>query len=393
MVEQVVTSSFKLGIIAGGQLGKMLALAAGNWDVRTHVMDSSLDCPCASVCTKLVQGTYSNFDDVYNFGQTVDIITYELEAINIEALQKLKSEGKRIYPDPDALTIIQDKGLQKQFYVDHGIPSSSFQLMSGKNELVAAIESGQVHYPFVQKARTGGYDGRGVAVINSPNDLEKLMDTPSVIEQKVPIDKELAVIANRNPAGEIVCFPSVEMEFNPESNLVEQLVCPASIEPNLEHEAVRLAHDVIEKFDLVGTLAIEFFLDDTGKLMVNEVAPRPHNSGHHTIESVITSQFEQHLRSVLGFPLGSTKLKMPAVMVNLVGQPGHNGPVKYDGLHQVMALEGVKVHIYGKSETRPHRKMGHVTIIAPTLDEARRKAKDVRNTLFVKAWETQSSAL
>lgn len=386
-MEQFVTSDFKLGIIAGGQLGKMLIQAASKWDVTTFVLDPDADCPSSSICNQFVEGDFKDFETVYNFGQLVDLLTYEVESINVEALQKLKQEGKRIYPDPDALTIIQDKGLQKAFYRDHNIASAEFELYNSKEDIIAALDNGIIEAPFVQKARKGGYDGRGVAVINTKEDTHKLLDCPSVVERKIDFSKELAVIVNQNTSGDIACFPAVEMEFNPNTNLVEKLICPAFIDEEIKEKATALAKQVIKSYDLYGTLAVELFLDKHNKLWVNEVAPRPHNSGHHTIESVFTSQYEQHLRSILDFPLGSTQLKIPSSMINLLGEPGHEGPVKYEGLEESMAIEGVNVHLYGKKQTRPHRKMGHVTVISSTIEEAMQKADQVMRTLKVKAWK------
>jgi 5-(carboxyamino)imidazole ribonucleotide synthase len=388
-MDQLVTSSFKLGIIGGGQLGKMLTQAASTWDVQTYILDPSLNCPCSSICTKLIIGDFMDFDSIYQFGQSVDVITYELENINIEALKELKKEGKKIYPDPDALTIIQDKGLQKLFYQENNIESPAFRIFDTKEELIAAVEANEIQIPFVQKSRRGGYDGRGVFIVRKAEDLQKLIEGPSIVENKVDLDKEIGVIVHRNTKGQIAAFPAVEMEFNPKTNQVEQLICPAAISNDLEDEALKLAETVVKCFDFCGTLAVEMFLDKTGKLWVNEVAPRPHNSGHHTIESIITSQYEQHLRAIFGFPLGSTKIKMPAVMINLLGEPGYSGPAKYEGLTSYLGIEGVKVHIYGKAETRPHRKMGHITVLAHTLEEAKTKAEQVKKHIKVTAWEHQ----
>lgn len=382
-MEQIFTSSFKLGIVGGGQLGKMLALAANTWDVQTYVLDTNPEGPCASVCTEFIAGDCKDFDAVYSFGQQVDLITFEVENINVEALQKLKEEGKRIHPDPDALSIIQDKGLQKEFYEKHGILSPEFKTFVDKNELLAAIKEEKVRLPFVQKARRGGYDGKGVAIIQDENDLSKVLDGPSLIETKVDIDKEIAVIVHRNTQGEVACFPPVEMEFNPETNLVEWLVCPADISEEMNQKSRELAEEVINRFDMCGTLAVEMFLDTSGELWVNEVAPRPHNSGHHTIESLVTSQYEQHLRSIFGLPLGSTQIKLPAVMINLLGELGYEGPVKIQGLEESMAQDGVKVHIYGKKETKPSRKMGHVTIMDSDIEKAKEKAKFVQHNLKI----------
>jgi 5-(carboxyamino)imidazole ribonucleotide synthase len=387
-MEKLVTSQFKLGIIAGGQLGKMLSLAASNWDVKTYILDKDLHCPAAPCSTEVIVGDPLNFDDVYQFGQRVDMVTYELEAINTDALKKLVLEGRPVLPEPEALEVIQDKGLQKSFFSDHAIPTSSYTLFTNKTEIEEAINAGSLSYPFVQKLRKGGYDGRGVSIINSQADLEKVFDAPSVVEDLVPIQAEISVIAARNPQGEVKCFPVAEMEFNEQANLVELLVCPSPIDSSIQDEAVSIASRVIDSLKLTGLLAIEMFLDTSNKLWVNEVAPRPHNSGHHTIESIVTSQYEQLLRAIFGFPLGSTHIKMPSAMINLLGEPGVEGPVKYEGLSQCLEEEGVKVHLYGKKTTKPFRKMGHITILAPTLEEAKAKAKTVKSKLKVTSWKS-----
>ena len=382
-MEKLVTSEIKLGIIAGGQLGKMLVLAASNWNVKTYVLDKDDHCPASSSCTFFFKGDQLNYDDVYRFGQMVDVLTLELENVNIDALKKLKHEGKKIYPDPDKLEIIQDKGLQKQFYEKIKVPSSSFSLFNSKQEILSAVESGKLQLPFVQKLRKGGYDGRGVSIIRSKDDLINLLDGASVVEHLVDIEKEISAIVARNERGEVKCHPTVEMEFNPNANLVEKLICPSTLASKIEKEAEGIAIKIISELDLYGLLAVEMFVDKENKIWVNEIAPRPHNSGHHTIESAITSQFEQLLRAIFNLPLGSTKLKMPAVMINLLGEPGYEGKVRYEGLTECMAVEGVKIHLYGKKITKPFRKMGHVTVLAPTIDEAKKKADFVKEKMKV----------
>ena len=391
-MEQLVTSEFKLGIIAGGQLAKMLVLAASNWDVKTYVMDKDPHCPASTSCTHFIQGDHTNYDDVMRFGLQVDMITYEIESINIDALKDLKSIGKKINPDPAVLEIIQDKGHQKQFFHENDIPTSSFKLYDDSTHIKQALDTGELNYPFVQKLRKGGYDGRGVAIIKSADDLGLLLEGPSVVEDMVPVEKEISVIAARNARGEIKCHPVVEMEFNEEANLVERLVCPASINEKVEEKARDLSSRLADAFELSGIIAVEMFIDKSGNLLVNEIAPRPHNSGHHTIESNITSQFEQLLRAIFNFPLGSTQLKLPSVMINLLGEPGHEGTVKYEGLTSSMRIEGVKVHLYGKKETKPFRKMGHVTVMDSSIDEAKRKSDIVKEKLKIKSWKNQSSA-
>lgn len=385
-MEQLVTSNFKLGIIAGGQLGKMLALAASNWDVKTYILDPDEHCPASTICTNYTKGNYNDYETVYQFGKKVDMLTFDIENINTDALLQLKKEGTIIYPEPEILKLIQDKGLQKQFYKENNIPSSNFILYESKAQILKAIEENKIQFPFVQKLRTSGYDGKGVEVINNQNDLNKLLDGASLVEEKVEIKKEVSIIIARNTKGETKSFPLVEMEFNHEANLVDRLICPSNESEPIQKEATELAYKIITKLGMTGILAVEFFIDKSGKLVVNEIAPRTHNSGHHTIESCITSQYEQHLRSILGFPLGSTEIKIPSVMINLLGEKNETGLVKYEGLTETMSIEGTKIHIYGKKETKPFRKMGHVTVLDKSIDEAKLKAKKVSETLKVKSW-------
>lgn len=386
-MEKFVTSNLKLGIITGGQLGKMLIQEASKWDMTTYVLDPDDHCPASGIASVCVQGSRHDFEAVYQFGKQVDLLTFEIESVNIEALYQLKAEGLTIVPDPAILALIQDKGLQKDFYRQHHIPTAAYQRYETKEEIIEAIAAQQLNTPFVQKLRRGGYDGRGVSVIHSPHDMGSFLDGASVVEEKVDIDKEIAVIAARNKRGDIACFPPVEMVFDSQANLVERLVCPSGISPELSHKAEMIAATLIEKLDMAGLLAVEFFVDKQGHILVNEAAPRPHNSGHHTLESVLTSQFEQHLRAILNLPLGSTRLKMAAVMLNLLGEAGHNGPVKYEGLTESLAIEGVNIHIYGKQVTRPARKMGHVTIVSPTMADALAKADKVKPLIKVTAWD------
>jgi 5-(carboxyamino)imidazole ribonucleotide synthase len=386
-MERLVTSDLKLGIIAGGQLGKMLIQEASKWDIITYVMDQEENCPAGSIASHFIRGSHLDFDSVYNFGKLVDVLTFEIESINTDALMKLKNEGHRIVPDPEILRLIQDKGKQKEFYSLHGIPTSPFRMVDTVEELKKQIENGEIRIPFVQKLRKGGYDGRGVAVINNPGELDNLLEGASIVEEKVDIAKEIAVIAARNRKGEIKCYPVVEMIFDPRANLVDKLICPSTITAEQSEKAINLAGEIVELLDMEGLLAVEFFIDKKGNVLVNEMAPRPHNSGHHTIESVITSQFEQHLRAILGLPLGSTKIKLPSVMVNILGAGGHEGPVRYEGLTESMAIDGVKIHLYGKKITKPFRKMGHATVLSGTLECAMKKADRVKQLIQVKSWD------
>ena len=381
----MINTNFKLGMLGGGQLGKMLCLAANNWDLKTWVLDASKDFPAGVACSHFKEGSFKDFDDVYQFGNQVDVCTIEIEHVNTDALLKLEATGKKIHPRPAALNIIKDKGLQKQFYEKHGLPTSPFQLFADENAIKEAISTGDLTFPFVQKSRTAGYDGKGVAVIKNEQDLaEKLIAAPSMVEPLVDIEKELAVVVARNENGEIAAFPAVEMEFHPTANLVEFLVCPANISAEIEQKTIEIAKKTIEQFDICGLLAVEFFWTKSGEILINEVAPRPHNSGHHTIDSCYTSQFQQHLRGVLNLPLGSTKMKSPSVMVNLLGEAGYTGDAHYEGLAEVMALPGVKLHLYGKKTTKPFRKMGHATILAEDVETAKTIARKVQNTLKIK---------
>ncbi|MFA5479893.1 MAG: 5-(carboxyamino)imidazole ribonucleotide synthase [Candidatus Muiribacteriota bacterium] len=384
-MDSLVSTNFKLGIISGGQLGKMLIHEASKWDIITYVMDNDINCPAGKIASKFIKGSNIDFDSVYNFGKQVDILTFEMENVNIEALKKLKSEGLRIAPSPEILELIQDKGLQKCFFEKNNIPTSPFKLFDSEKTILEGIKNKEIKFPFVQKIRKGGYDGRGVAVINDENDLDKLLSGPSLIEEKVEIKKEIAVIAARNGDGEIKCYPVVEMLFDSNANIVDKIICPSSIPQNQSDKAVEIASKLIKLLDLEGLLACEFFIDSNHNIVVNEVAPRTHNSGHHTIDSVVTSQFEQHLRAILNLPLGSTALKLPSVMINILGETGYEGAVVYEGLKESLAVEGVKIHLYGKKITKPYRKMGHVTILSSSIENALKNADKVKKLIKVKS--------
>jgi len=373
----------KIGILGGGQLGKMMAISVADWHLQLAFLDQSQDFPAGMLTHKFTEGNFKNYDDVYHFGKNMDVLSIEIEHVSTEALKELEKEGKIIHPAPDTLELIKDKGEQKLFYRKNNIPTSDFILVPSKQDILKKLETKELAYPFVQKTRTAGYDGKGVAVIKGVKDLDKVMDAPSVIEDLVRIEKELAVIVARRPSGEVKAYPVVEMEFNPVANLVEFLVCPAQVEEEVAKKATELAIEVAEKMDICGLLAVEEFLTKDGEILINEVAPRPHNSGHHTIDSCYTSQFEQHIRAILDLPLGSTKLKSKGVMVNLLGHPDHTGPAYYDGLEDCLAMEGVYVHIYGKATTKPYRKMGHVTVIGEDMKVVKEKAATVKNTLRV----------
>lgn len=377
------SSNFTLGILGGGQLGKMMLYETRKWDIKTHVLDPSAEAPCRIGCDYFQQGDLMDFDTVYSFGQQVDVLTFEIEGVNVEALEKLEEEGKKVFPSAKTLRNVQDKGVQKNFYKQHRIPTAPFKVFQNKHELNESIFRSELKFPFVWKSCTGGYDGKGVSVIRRAEDLIPLTEGACIAEKLIPFKNELAVIVARNPSGEVRTYPVVEMEFHPEANQVEYVICPARIDDVVAANARKLAEKVSDAFGHVGLLAVEMFQTETDDILVNEVAPRPHNSGHYSIEASFTNQFEQHVRAILDLPLGNTDSKVGGVMVNLVGAEGHTGQVVYKNIENIMAMEGVTPHIYGKKQTRPFRKMGHVTIVNKNLDEARRIAEEVKKTIEV----------
>jgi len=372
-------NQIKIGILGGGQLGQMMIQSAVNLNLNIAVMDPDGQAPCKHLVKKFVQGSLNDFDSVYNFGKDKDLVTIEIENVNTDALKKLESEGIKVYPQPHIIEMIQDKGLQKMFYQRNNIPSPDFFLI----ENVTQIDKYQSFFPFFQKLRRGGYDGKGVVKLAHPGNLNNAFDAPSVLERMVDFSKELSVIVARNASGEVRCFPVVECEFNPQANLVEFLFSPAAINKKTENDAIQIATTVAEKLGIVGILAVEMFLTKDGQVLVNEIAPRPHNSGHHTIEANITSQFEQHLRAILDLPLGDTSAVQAGVMINLLGEQGYDGMAIYSGLEDALKFSGVHVHLYGKEKTRPFRKMGHVTIVDNELLNAKKKAKTIQNLIKV----------
>jgi 5-(carboxyamino)imidazole ribonucleotide synthase len=374
-------NNFRLGVLGGGQLGRMLIQEAINYDVQIHCLDPDPTAPCLRLATSFTQGSLLDFDTVYAFGKDKHVLTVEIEHVNIEALEKLAAEGVLVYPQPHILKMVQDKGLQKQFYVDNQIPTPPFYLVNAKDEISNFV----TEFPFMQKMRKGGYDGKGVTPLKSVTDLVNAFDVPSVLEKFVDFEKELSVIVARNASGETQVFPTVECEFSKEANLVEFLFSPAAVSPEIEEKAKKLAVQIINSLEMVGLLAVELFLTKSGDVLVNEIAPRPHNSGHHTIECNVTSQFEQHLRSILNLPLGDTRSIQPGVMINLLGEKGFEGYPIYKGLEEAMSFSGVKAHIYGKSQTKSFRKMGHVTITAATLEEAKENGRKVKNLIRIEA--------
>lgn len=368
-----------IGILGGGQLGRMFIEEASRYDLNIAVLDPQSNASCATLSTSFTVGDFKDYSTVIQWAEDKEIITVEIENVNLEALFDLQKMGKKVFPQPEVLAMIKDKGLQKLFYQEHKIPTAPFVLVEGKSEL----ESHYHFFPCMQKLRTGGYDGKGVQSLKCKEDMERAFDAPSVLESWVDFSSELAVMVARNEDGQVVTFPAVDMEFNPEANLVEFLFTPSEQPAAVLERARQLAIEVAEKMQIVGVLAVEMFVLKNGEVLVNEVAPRPHNSGHHTIECCITSQYEQHLRAILNWPLGPTDLIQPAVMINLLGEKGHQGPAVYEGIQEVLKQEGVYVHLYGKALTSPFRKMGHVTVMNPNLDAAKQKARWVMQTLRV----------
>ena len=377
------SSDFKLGILGGGQLGKMLLAETRKFDIQTHVLDPSDEAPCVLACNKFYQGDLSDYDTVYEFGKKVDVLTFEIELVNLKALETLEAEGIRVYPSPATLRQIQNKGFQKDFYMKNKIPTAPYTRFHSLVELRAAIAEKTIPMPFVWKVAEFGYDGYGVKVVQTADDMQNLSDAECIAEELVPFQKELAVIVARSAAGEVKSYPVVEMEFHPEANQVEYVLCPARISDEISQKARDLALQVSQAFDHVGLLAVEMFLTNDNQILINEVAPRPHNSGHYSIEGAYTSQFENHIRAILGLPLGDTESKAAGVMVNLSGAEGFSGDVEYQNIEKILAIPGVTPHIYGKRQTRPFRKMGHVTIVNADMAKAREIAQEVKNTIRV----------
>ncbi|MCB4799201.1 5-(carboxyamino)imidazole ribonucleotide synthase [Neotamlana laminarinivorans] len=377
------SSSFKLGILGGGQLGKMLLYNTRKFDIHTCILDNSNEAPSKIACNEFHLGDLMNFDDVYNFGKQVDVLTIEIENVNVDALETLEKEGIKVYPASKTLRTIQNKATQKLFYVDNNLPTAPFTRFAYLSEIEDAIKNGGLNLPFVWKAAQFGYDGNGVKMVRKIEDLQGLPTGECIAEQLIPFKNELAVIVARNSSGEIKTFPVVEMEFHPEANQVEYVICPARIDKAVAKKATEVALKVSEAFNHVGLLAVEMFQTEDDQILINEVAPRPHNSGHQTIEASYTSQFEQHIRAILNLPLGRTDSKVGGVMVNLVGAEGYSGNVVYQNIEAIMKMDGVTPHIYGKKQTRPFRKMGHVTIANENLNEARKIAEEVKKKIKV----------
>ncbi len=371
--------SLKIGILGGGQLGRMWIQNALNYNVNVSILDPDKDAPCKNICDDFHIGSLADFDTVYEFGKKVDLLTIEIEKVNVDALKKLVAEGVKVYPEPHIIELIQDKGTQKQWLKEHHIPTSDFKLINSKSELNELKWS----LPYVQKLRRDGYDGKGVFIIKEKSQLTEAFEAPSLVEQMVDFEKEIAIIVARNESGEIKTFPAVEMDFHPTANLVEFQISPAAVSDFIQLKAANIAENIAEDLGLIGLLAIEFFVCKNGEVLVNEMAPRPHNSGHQSIEGNVCSQFDQHLRAITGQPLGDTSNLANAVMINLLGEAGFSGEAIYQGLEEVLHLPGVYIHLYGKKITKPFRKMGHVTIIHNDREQAIKIAKEVKEKLKV----------
>ncbi|EEI93990.1 phosphoribosylaminoimidazole carboxylase, ATPase subunit [Sphingobacterium spiritivorum ATCC 33300] len=371
----------QLGILGGGQLGRMVIQEAINYNVNIHVLDPDKNAPCRKLCNRFEVGSLGDFHTVYNFGKDLDMLTIEIEKVNVDALEKLEEEGVQVFPQSRVIRLIQDKGLQKQFFKQNDIPTAPFQLISTKDNLLNA----NINIPYIQKLRKDGYDGKGVKKIASQEDLEHAFEEPSMIEEWIDFEKEIAVIVARNDKGDISAFPLVEMEFNPQANLVEFLISPSTLSFEIQQQAEEIARKIANDLQIVGLLAVEMFLTKQGEILVNELAPRPHNSGHQTIEGNYTSQFAQHLRAIFNLPLGNTSTRSNAVMINLLGEEGYEGLAKYEGIEEILDMEGVYLHLYGKKYTKPFRKMGHVCIVNDNRELAISNARKVQEILKVKA--------
>lgn len=380
-----INKDTKIGVLGGGQLGRMLVQEATKMDLDLWFMDKDFDFPVAAIYPNFVKGDFQSYDDVISFGSAMDVITIEIENVNTDALKALEASGKKVIPQARVIELIKDKGLQKQFYQENSLPTSEFFLVESANEIRQKVQAGTITYPFVQKSRIAGYDGKGVAAIRAEDDLEKLIDAPSVIEELINIRKELAVIVGRNEEGQITCFPTTEMVFNPKGNLLDYLLCPAVVSSEVEEKCKSLAKQIIEKLDMIGILAVEFFLTKENEILINEVAPRPHNSGHHTIDVGGYSQYNLHLRTLLNLPLLPVYQEKIAAMINLLGSGEQVGPATYIGLEKVLELEGVFPHLYGKKITKPLRKMGHVNILGNNMEEVLKKIDFVKSNLTVVA--------
>ena len=371
----------RIGILGGGQLGRMLLQAAANYPVSTFLLENDPECPAAHLCHHFTKGDIRDYDTVYNFGVGLDALTIEIENVNVDALLELEKQGIEIYPRPSVLKTIKNKILQKEFYKQHNIPTSEFIITNSRSELAGAAG----FFPAVHKSGEGGYDGRGVRIINSEKDAESGFDTPSVLEKLVKIDKEIAQMIAVNAKGETALYPPVEMLFDPDLNLLDYQLCPAELDIKTIWKIEAIALSVVRNFQSPGIFAVEMFVDKNKDVFVNETAPRVHNSGHHTIEAHYCSQFDMLWRIMLGYPLGNTDAILPSIMVNIIGAEGFTGPVNYEGLDEVLKIDNAFVHLYGKKHTKPGRKMGHVTILSNEKQDLLHKSNRVKRTLLPKS--------
>lgn len=371
----------KAGILGGGQLGRMLLQAAANYTVETYVLENDENCPAAHLCHHFTKGDIKDFETVYQFGRNLDVVTIEIEAVNIEALEKLETEGVKVFPKPSAIRIFRNKILQKEFYIAHEIPTSPFRVTQNKDDLQENIS----FLPAVHKIAEGGYDGRGVQVLEDGNDLDKAFEQPAVLEKKVAIKKEIALIIATNETGDFAIFPPAEMIFNPRLNLLDYQLSPAIISKNILWKAEAIVQKLVKALDSPGLFAVELFIDENDHVLVNETAPRVHNSGHHTIEANYCSQYDMLWRIMLNYPLGNTAAILPSAIVNIIGAEGYSGEAMYEGLEEVLKMQQVFVHLYGKKETKPGRKMGHATILGNDHSELAHQAKKIKQIMVVKS--------
>jgi 5-(carboxyamino)imidazole ribonucleotide synthase len=382
---QYFSTNFKLGILGGGQLGKMMLSECVKFDIYCIVLDPNEDAPCSNLASEFFVGDLMDYDTVLNFGNKADVITIEIENVNADALEKLESLGKKVYPSSSNIKTIQNKGLQKIFYKENNLPTSDFKIYANLKSIKKDLSENKLNFPFVWKSAQFGYDGKGVKIVENKDQIKELPNLECIVEEKIKIQKELSVIVSRNESNQESTYPIVEMEFNQQSNLVERVICPANIPLSIEETAVQIAINLSRSLNHIGLLAIEMFLTQDNKVLINEIAPRPHNSGHHTIECCYTSQFEQHLRSILNLPLGDTSIKIPGIMLNLVGENKVEGDVAYENMEKVMRFTGVTPHIYGKKKSRLNRKMGHITIVNKNIDDAIEMSKEIKKIIKVTA--------
>ena len=380
IADQKITGIKSIGILGGGQLGRMLLQAAANYPVTVHILENDPDCPSAHLCHQFTLGDIRDYEAVYNFGKNLDAITIEIENVNVEALEKLESEGVKVYPAPAVLKTIKNKILQKEYYKKYQIPTAEYIITENR----AALEKAGDFLPAVHKVGEGGYDGKGVQLLRTRDDLSKGFDAPAVLEKMVPIHKEIAQMVAINDKGETALYPPVEMLFDPDLNLLDYQLCPAELSTQTLYRVEAIALAVVRNFKSAGIFAVEMFVDKKGDVLVNETAPRVHNSGHHTIEAHYSSQFDMLWRVMLGYPLGNTDPIMPSIMVNIIGAEGFSGEVHYEGLEEVLKMENAFVHLYGKKQTKPGRKMGHVTILSKEKQDLLHKSNRVKRTLLPK---------